>query len=1396
MTELLLTNASLALHASPELILDRSRDYILYVVDPEETYKASQRTSTSSSRLASQQHSSSRPGPSSSAQSSKDDHSSDIFVGRGFFGWILQEEGDGDTVVVGKITREGHNHDQYSDEEDESNEYLDVEIRLRETQAQSRDQYFAMLRQLGGGAKDAAAASSLDMANESNSPSPEQARKRTTEKAPIAATSPVRPRGEESTGNAAFGRPSNAPMPLRQPMGSLSSPLRPSLPMTTLGQANATSTQNQSQTQTLQLLQLLHALQAQQQQHQQVEAPATAAATSTQPLLQVGNSQLQRSISQPQISHNQATTDGNPFSQPSGGLQRSTTMSNLPHQSSQAKLEQSGKQQPESTTTAGRNSEQSLLTCYNCGKTGDLKSTWRLVVLSEGEKVKHLHGFECHHYKAKTDDVEEQDLTPGAEGWVKANGISTWRACNSCGLYWIKWKTSRPEGLGQQNRRRTKPARTREGADGDSTQGEQDELESSSPVNGRSEKKGWKYHMSEIIEDQHGNWRSRRSIKNNPDGKRAGRPKIKDDRGKPLASSNDKRGRRASTQGGSPSGDESIAISRPPQVAQSSPVRPHAERNFPWETIGSKHTQPSQPGPSNWHAPRTTIHAQSTPGITPSRRRYAAPSYLLNSSPATALDALLSEGDFHLGYNDPSKMLPGSHGVEGSPRRSPRKNPTGTRDNRNPYASGGSPKAKGFNVASPSAGLSLTELTKGAATPSFDMDLFNTFTTFKSPTSSANSRAGQLMIGSSPQSQDDGDDEDEGEERDTTPTRELGSSGFTAVTSPASPSPTQNRFVANKTRQMQAAKASSSSMLLGSSPLTRSQVAVAALDDADDEDDVHDSPSTARKGRMNSSAACPASPSLGQKRKREAAASGSNKRQTATTPREAHVLTKGPSPSPARSLGRRTPQKQTDIFGDTRNIVPTPRHNRSLADFDTARASLSPTQRKLLEVTLATKSPLKNSTGPLTVAHRKPLPATVEDASSSAASSPDGEDLSVFSPYDHATVESFLDMFEDPYGLLEANGIGLPGMSASGGVVNGSNANGTGSLSVDLFAGGVQLHDRLEFHQHLQNFTEQGSRGTAAFALPGADWSTQTTDQRSDKKVEPSPAAAATAGTPIEAGKENRPSTPKKSERASNAATRASPLTPSKQTALGLPVRASPRLAKISEDDKGKQAAVPFEPPRTPKTINSTSQDLAMAPWEPPRTPLTKNLTPGNALALASASAALARSPNLQRVLNQSPGGLDFAAIFGNHNSMGSPMFSTPRTSSRFNNSSWSNLPPMSPSLSRLLQSFSVPEPGVQSSQGLQEATSDTVNGSLGKAAQIGLPPTSSDSSAMALQPSDQDQLMSQNSSSCAVMPMNDGGLGDFPPEALAELHAMFQDPGFQALWESSNGGEAGFNEA
>lgn len=115
-------------HASPELLLDKHTDYIVYAVDPQEA-PSTLSSSTTSPRRA----------------------HAPVFVGKGFFSGGLEEPGDGTSFVTGPIRAEPRHGSAFSSDEDDAShgtDMLEIVLRLKEASQRGREQYQTRLRSM------------------------------------------------------------------------------------------------------------------------------------------------------------------------------------------------------------------------------------------------------------------------------------------------------------------------------------------------------------------------------------------------------------------------------------------------------------------------------------------------------------------------------------------------------------------------------------------------------------------------------------------------------------------------------------------------------------------------------------------------------------------------------------------------------------------------------------------------------------------------------------------------------------------------------------------------------------------------------------------------------------------------------------------------------------------------------------------------------------------------------------------------------------------------------------------------------------------------------------------------------------------------------------------------
>jgi len=117
--------------ASPELLLDKSNDYIVYAVDPEES-----------------------PRPASVPTSPRRASGSQVFVGKGFFSGGLEEPGDGTSHVTGPVRTEARHSSAFSSDEEDApgTDVLEIVLRLKEASQRGREQYQHRMRGMASAA--------------------------------------------------------------------------------------------------------------------------------------------------------------------------------------------------------------------------------------------------------------------------------------------------------------------------------------------------------------------------------------------------------------------------------------------------------------------------------------------------------------------------------------------------------------------------------------------------------------------------------------------------------------------------------------------------------------------------------------------------------------------------------------------------------------------------------------------------------------------------------------------------------------------------------------------------------------------------------------------------------------------------------------------------------------------------------------------------------------------------------------------------------------------------------------------------------------------------------------------------------------------------------------------
>lgn len=639
--------------------------------------------------------------------------------------------------------------------------------------------------------------------------------------------------------------------------------------------------------------------------------------------------------------------------------------------------------------------------------------------------------------------------------------------------------------------------------------------------------------MRDFVLDSKGKWRSKRSVIENPTGRSVGRPpgiktgegngrqrfqlrkrgKIEDGASVKTTKANeaasdaqgglagdrdDKFDTKANQQDDATKNlldDGAIADALMAILSSSSPVRPTSNgMNPPNHGVAMPITHNmvhSTPGRPLGQPTKTPL------GI--SQARYGAPAHLLNSSPATAFQTVMDEADTDW------KALFGIH--NGQPRRSPRKKPVGVHGQVNPYAT---------SIVSPSKKQDHQNVDTSALLQM----------TSSSPLTRGRLKSGQFDWAWT--------------SSDSTGARKKLSS---AITSPASPSPHRARTGKRKAegemmleagpvhsdraemstelgRPGKQARTKQHTAILDAGPfMGLSDVDVPHIED-DEDDDGPGSPTLGRSRRLDKK----------KFENRNSASSNAGSVPNSTAPSESgpgtalNLQQEWTRTSTMRDLfPTPSPDKRWNIVGSPSQglwnsptswalRLPTPSPIKSGAKSSVNEAESfplaisEPAKQLRSAVTSKGPSPRPDVSDPNQQRRRKPLPATVEDASPSDVSnaSPTGdeeedgdgeeEEGMVIDMANGTNMAELMSMFEDPYGLLAASGITLPAQSdkkngqSDSHIVGGDLQNGSqdGMPFPNHSLSHIELFKSFDYAQQLGFFNEAGASGLAANAGPSA----------------------------------------------------------------------------------------------------------------------------------------------------------------------------------------------------------------------------------------------------------------------------------------------------------------------
>ncbi|KAN0061261.1 hypothetical protein ACQY0O_006107 [Thecaphora frezii] len=1314
--------------ASPELIFDRKRDYIIYAVDPEETFRAAQHRSptspprtylgrTASDRVAHAhphaESSKSGAAPAAAAAATVSHPSpSAMLVGKGYFSWGLEEQGNGDTVVSGKVRSEG-TRTVYLDGQvvEESIDVLEVVLRMKETQARSKDQYYSLVRGFSAASSSPAMEPppSTDRSRASRQPlHPPPSERRASRSAQLQ-SEPDYLHAREQTSSAG---PSSSQRASRRGLapaadvfdkrlhpfassgvnaddkGRSQSPAKHAAspqqqPQQASSPAAAVSGPLAANSQALQLLTLLQALQNHQTKPGQ-QAPPLEQQAQLSSLLGLVAGALGAGLDGDAAKDGSTGVVAGSLATPPAQQHQhqEQLLATVARPATGGAIGSNGQRRglgSASTTPARADSPawlasgagdeaaddgETLLSkyvCYNCGTTSN--KTWRVLSLPSGAEVnfpaseKPPAGTPSNGYVCRFAD---------RNGPVLSDGCCRWTACNPCGLHFLRYKEARPRhvwdplcrskakqrevekwsGSAQPEGKARKRAKVSHHGDGDVHDGGSHDsatspafgattatprssssaaIGSKKPLPSSEKKAGLPRTLSEVCQreedkieaerlekeqrgppempkskeaqrgmvlDDNGLWRSRRSVRENPTGRKVGRPKGSTKKNKALAQANTNTNTNNSTSTSKAEGDnkskvnaiagdentptngatrsattaaraaqENIAAADDKALALASaasnggeavfrapalPLPSAASRagqslvdlcNPTGRTVSFAQSSPVRPSiasRNNGSDVLSSIVGHAAPLESPSRDlRFRVPNYLLNSSPGTMMDTLMSEADIdfeELGpvnfMSTPGSLLGFTANLDDTPaslRRSPRKNPHGTKSDQNPYATGDEP-------ASPSLGQSARAL-GGARLLRFSSD--------ESPVTRSRTRSGQSVLHPALFSSSDSP---------TSAKRHKGAHSSSSATSPISPTPrriakhaggggdkgTSSASTITEQKQAAQSRADGRAHLLSEGD---------GNDDGDDEDDDEDGDEERLVkgpfggGRRDGSAETstrPGSPSLGPAtrkldRTESLRCSNNNNNKDSNGCGAPSSILSGAArlsqfdlpPSsppmfehPTGDSGAHLADVETDRWTrrlSLRSLVPTPSDvdwasegNPSPAKPAGAAERIDPTNAAVKAYVAATTAAPSASASPAMAlvplgggAHvsRRPLPATVEDASTTSGSSPEDGDTP-------DGMSSLFDLFDDAHGLLAASGFGVQGSQ--------------GGMSADVF-GDVELHRSLDFAAHLDDFTQHGGVGVAAHVAPSG---TSVVAIKPAQLHDGSPVAAAAATAEAGAGTE------------------------------------------------------------------------------------------------------------------------------------------------------------------------------------------------------------------------------------------------------------------------------------
>ncbi|CEH13347.1 hypothetical protein CBOM_01278 [Ceraceosorus bombacis] len=1105
--------------ASPELGLDERKDFTLYAVDPLESARsASQRQHGLVDKHSTRQRLASSGGSATPGSSSSALQAAPISVGKGFWSWVLAEDGEGTSMVMGVV------RGQYEEEEE-----LEVTLKLKEAPRRSREQYDSMLKSFYPGSAKPTSRRRHDSGDEGDeegaAPPPRRRRLEDlrTMSSPPPVTQRIDPRRPSLLGRGRSSPGSDVETPVSQF----------AIPAATSTENGTNSSSSDVPALQLQLLELLRALQTQSGQSGQdasatarqqsnvkgssletlpsTEATTVKTADASQQLAQLLGSAVSSFVPR-HHGPSQVTAAPSPVPPRPGPIDGPSPMGELtpgysgedvlrgksPRATSQTPATSKDPDSESSNTANDSAKVRQSKRCYNCGIRG-LRS-WRFVQLSEEDRadIDSVEGSQVE------EDEQARKRTPA--------GYELRRACNACGKAFLKTGQHRePKGADVPRLPRGRAfeeALANAIALNEISDSEMDELAANHPGLGKRARSGGlgprtlsgvceraskrtglgpclapdlaSARFKDFVKDSQGRWRTKRSILENPELIATGRPPGRKNGEAQGRSAQRMAAAKAVKQREENAAKMSANSQKPPTVkeADAADQRNAATTSSGPQAAARSHTDTAAtssfrvPRPAGASGPQTSpilpsisarlntprgsakLGGKSGPPST-SQSTYGASHFLLESSPGTALETLLSEGDFdwhEMTNNGPAMPV----------RRSPRKHPLGTRAAHNPFATEHSESvtdASQANHVEPSAAHENAETPRSARTSGSSLpqsfteaELFNLITT--SPLTRGRLRSGNYELISEMTNDDTIDPTtssdpltrsiDRTSRMPSSSTHTTPASHHSSSPSRASDRLTKGRVVmTDKERVGSATRNRSPSQARKAARQARAAHAGATLGpfmgvgpdelgSSDQEDGLPGIGSPTLRPAKRRRRTTPLTTSGGdneQPDRTSRQSGGQSEQQHLGTPQADAGDQTGVESSRTQVTSRAIPWISGTPFAPfngpspASSVAPDVGSSTNFPGTANVSAGSSPADAGMRnDCSTHLQVPTTSASASLKIA-RRPLPATVEDCPSSSASSSPPDAVSP--DWEEMDSASLLELFDDPYGLLARSGIGI-----------------------------------------------------------------------------------------------------------------------------------------------------------------------------------------------------------------------------------------------------------------------------------------------------------------------------------------------------------------------------------